>query len=192
MKVKETARTYLSQRKNYSYQDYLDMPDDGQRYEIYNGELVMVPAPSIKHQEISGNIEHEIRSFVRENKSGKVLYAPVDMVLDERVVLQPDIVFIAKDNLDIITEEHIGPAPDLIIEILSPSTGYYDLVEKKELYEQYGVKEYWIVDPKKKRVETFNLREGKYVRTQRLEGDASLTSEVLAGFEMPLAQVFAS
>jgi len=190
MKVKETARTYLSQRKNYTYQDYFDMPDDGQRYEIYNGELVMVPAPTIKHQEISYAIVRALANFVESKEVGKILYAPVDLVFNERVVLQPDIVFIANDNLDIITEEHIGPAPDLIIEILSPSTGYYDLVEKKELYEQYGVKEYWIVDPKKERVETFNLHEGKYVRTQRLEGDANLTSEVLAGFEMPLAQVF--
>ena len=155
MKVKEQAVSYLAKRKRYTYDEYLNLPDDGKRYEVIDGELVMVADPYTIHQTVSGNLEYELRTFIKKHKLGKIFDAPTDVVLNEYNVVQPDILFIARDRLDIITEKNISGAPDLIVEILSPSTAYYALLEKKELYEKFGVKEYWIVDPKKQRVEVF-------------------------------------
>nr|NIR48553.1 Uma2 family endonuclease [candidate division KSB1 bacterium]NIR69031.1 Uma2 family endonuclease [candidate division KSB1 bacterium]NIS24097.1 Uma2 family endonuclease [candidate division KSB1 bacterium]NIT71016.1 Uma2 family endonuclease [candidate division KSB1 bacterium]NIU24716.1 Uma2 family endonuclease [candidate division KSB1 bacterium] len=151
MQVKETSLRY--NKKTYTYQDYLDLPEDGERYEVINGELVMVPAPDTNHQDVSGKIEFELRKFNEKIHAGKIFDAPIDVVLSEENIHQPDILFIANENSQIITDKNISGAPDLIIEILSPSTAYYDLVEKKDNYEKFGVKEYWIVDPKKRRVE---------------------------------------
>ncbi|WP_456405852.1 Uma2 family endonuclease [Caldithrix abyssi] len=102
----------------------------------------------------------------------------------------PDILFIAKENQKIITEDNIKGAPDLIIEILSPSSAYYDLVEKKELYEQFGVKEYWIVDPKKQRIEVFVLKDKKFVLKQRIERQGNIVSTVIKDLQINLGTIF--
>jgi Uma2 family endonuclease len=190
MKVKETSLSYLTNKKSFTYQDYLNLPEDGERYEIINGELIMVPAPYTIHQKISGNIMDELRNFVKKNSKGEVFYAPVDVVLSETNVVQPDILFIAKEHAELITEKNIAGAPDLIIEILSPTTGYYDLIEKKEIYEKFGVREYWIVDPKKQWVEIYTNENNKFKLIQRLEKEGVLKSHVLDGFQIELGKVF--
>ena len=192
MKVKEQAASYRVRAKRYTYQDYLDLPDDGKRYEVIHGELVMTPAPYTFHQIVSGNLEYELRTFVKKEKSGKVFYAPVDVLLSENNVLQPDILFISKERSNIITEKNIAGAPDLIIEIISPSSAYYDLLEKKEIYEKFGVQEYWIVDPKKQRVEIYVNHDNQFELNQRLDSKGTLKSRVLAGFEMSVEQIFCS
>ena len=140
MKVKEQAASYMAQREKYTYQDYLNLPDDGKRYEVINGELVMTPAPNIFHQTVTNNLEFAIRSFIKKNKIGKMFHAPVDVKLSETNLVQPDIIFISQDNSYIIRENNVDGAPDLIIEILSPGTAYYDHIEKKEIYERFEVK----------------------------------------------------
>ena len=191
MKIKETSPAYLTKKKIYTYQDYLDLPDDGKRYEIIDGELIMSPAPYTIHQQVSVNIIAELIPFVKKNKNGKVLYSPVDVVLSKTNVFQPDILFVSNENLPIIQEKNINGAPDLIIEILSAATGYYDLIEKKEIYEKFGVKEYWIVDPKKQWAEIYFLDRGKFKSIQRLEKARIVKSNVLKGFEISLEIVFA-
>src|SRR3990172_6216810 len=128
MKVKETAPAYLKQRQAFTYQDYLDMPDDVKRYQVIDGDLIMTPAPTTAHQFVSGNLAMELRQYVKKNNLGFVLCAPTDVVLDDTNVFQPDILFISNERKSIIKHENIQGAPDLIIEILSPATGYYDLV----------------------------------------------------------------
>ena len=155
MKVKEPAVSYLAKRKNYTYHDYLNLPEDGKRYEVINGELVMVEAPNTIHQNIIIKIIYEIEDFLRQQKIGKIFCSPTDIKFNDTNVVQPDILFISKERLNIITENNINGAPNLIMEILSPGTAYYDLIGKKELYEQFGVKEYWIVDPRKQRVDVY-------------------------------------
>lgn len=190
MHIKETATKYSSKEKAFTYQDYLELPDDGNLYEIINGELIMTPAPVPKHQLIHRKIQNRLTNFVEENRLGEILYAPCDVLLSETNLVQPDIFFIAKANRKIIGEKNIQGIPDLIIEILSPTTAYYDLIEKKELYEKFGVKEYWIVDPKKKWIEIYTLEERKYKLHQRGEKTDKINSRLLKGFELGLKKIF--
>lgn len=191
MKVKETSPNYLSHKKMYTYQDYLELPEDGKHYEVINGELIMTPAPFTIHQKVSANIVGELRPFVKKHQKGEVLYAPVDVVLSENNVVQPDILFIAEKHANIITEKNITGVPDLIIEILSPATGYYDLIEKKEIYEKFGVREYWIVDPKKQWVEIYINEGNKFTLNQHVDKKGMLASLVLERFQISLENIFA-
>jgi Uma2 family endonuclease len=190
MKVKEAIATYRVPRKTYTYQDYFEMPDDGNRYEIIEGELLMSPAPYMNHQFISLNLVLKLAKFVLENKLGKICYAPVDVLLSDFNIVQPDILFISSDNLQIITEKNIKGVPDLIIEIISPATGYYDLSGKKDLYEKFGVQEYWIVDPMKQRIDIYLNFEHKFELHQRLEKKGIVKSNILKGFEIDLETIF--
>jgi len=138
--------TSLIDKKKYTYEDYLKTPED-KRYELIEGELLMTPSPITSHQRISRKIEFLIEKFVTENDLGEVFYAPYDVHLDDENVVQPDIMFISKGRSKIIGEKNLLGAPDLVVEILSESTAYRDLIQKKKLYAKFGVKEYWIVVP---------------------------------------------
>lgn len=190
MQVKETAATYPSKKQTYTYEDYLELPDDRNRYEIINGELIMTPVPKTIHQDVVGNLFYELNDFIRKDKLGKVYTAPFDVLLGKKNVVQPDILFIAKENKKIITEDNVRGAPDLIVEVLSPTTAYYDLIEKKELYEKFGVREYWIVDPKKQWVEIYTLEDKKYKSHQQAEKSGKINSKLLKGFELKLKEIF--
>ncbi|MFQ5602663.1 MAG: Uma2 family endonuclease [bacterium] len=190
MKVKETSPVYATCKKSYTYQDYIDLPQDDKRYEILNGELNMVPAPSTYHQDVSGNLEFAIRKFLEANPLGKFYDAPVDVVLSEEIVIQPDLLFIRYENSKIITEKNISGALDLVVEILSPASAYYDLIEKKEIYEQFGVQEYWIVDPKKQWVEIYENSKNKFELDQRLEKTGTLKSPLFESFQISLPEIF--
>ncbi len=128
--------------------------------------------------------------FVKKHQIGKVYDAPYDVVLSENNVFQPDIMFVSNENSKIIKEKNITGAPDLIIEILSPATGYYDLTEKKEIYAEFGVKEYWIVDPKKQWVEFYSNESKKFKSIQRLEKSRILKSHTLSRFEIRMEKIF--
>lgn len=190
MEVREPVVEYLAKKKDMNYWDYCLLPDDRNRYEVLNGELAMTPAPTTYHQNISKIIEIEFLQLERDKKTGKVFDAPIDVVLDENIVVQPDLIFILNENITIITEKNIQGAPDLIIEILSPATAYNDLFEKKEIYQKYGVKEYWIVDPKGKWIEIFTLSEGKYKSFAKAEKQGMISSKLLKEFSVDLEQVF--
>ncbi len=190
MKVKETTELYTTKKKRFTYRDYLNLPDDGQRYEIIHGDLVMTPAPVPLHQMVSGNIFNLLSTHVKNNQLGFVLYAPCDVVLDELNVVQPDILFITRERAGIITEKNIQGAPDLIIEIISPATAYYDLVSKKDVYQQFGVKEYWLVDPIRRSVQVLVLTDGKWVVDQEVIGDGSVASRLLPEFRLSLSAIF--
>jgi Uma2 family endonuclease len=190
MKVKEAIATYRVPRKTYTYQDYFEMPDDGKRYEIIDGELIELQTPYIIHQTVSGNILFELVKFVNQKKVGTIYMAPLDVVFNDINVVQPDILFIATENYHIITEKNISGVPDLIIEIISPATGYYDLSGKKDLYEKFGVQEYWIVDPMKQRIEIYLNFEHKFELHQRLEKKGIVKSNILKGFEIDLETIF--
>jgi Uma2 family endonuclease len=191
MKVKEAVSTYRVPKKVYTYQDYLELPDDGNKYEIIEGELIMSPAPYTIHQEVMLNIAVELVNFVRKTKIGKIYIAPTDVVISDINVVQPDILFITNKKLQIITAKNIKGVPDLIIEIISPATGYYDLRGKKDIYEKFGVQEYWIVDPMKQRVEIYLNFENKFELHQRLEKKGILKSNILKGLDLNLDTIFA-
>ncbi len=181
--------TSLTEKKIYTYEDYLNITDD-KRYELIEGELIMVPAPFTYHQKISRELEFELLKFVKENNLGEVLYAPCDVVLSNENVVQPDILFISKERLNIIGEKNIQGPPDIAIEIVSEDSAYRDLIQKKRLYMQSGVKEFWLVIPKEKQAEVYILEKEGYQLFKRYgEGDI-LKSPLLKGLTIELKKIF--
>ena len=190
MKTKESVSPYPTQKKVYTYKDYLALPDDRQQYQILEGELVMTPAPFVSHQRISRRLFLQLNQFVERNKLGEVFYSPFDIVLSNTNVLQPDILFLSNEHKELLTEKNIQGAPDLVVEIISPSTAYYDLFDKKEIYQKFGVKEYWLVDPKKEWIEIYTLEEGSYQLHQRARKTGTVQSKLLNGFSVELIELF--
>lgn len=140
---------------------YQRLPE-GTPVQLIQNKLIISPSPLTAHQQVLLNIAYQLKDYIKKHSTGEVFIAPYDVHLDEENVYQPDILFIAKENLHKIKENGFYGAPDLVIEILSPSTAQYDKKEKKAVYEKYGVKEYWIVDPKTKSAEGFSLKDGKF------------------------------
>lgn len=178
-----------SKRKRYTYKDYLLTPEGG-GYELLEGDLRMVPAPATVHQRVSGRLYMLFREFITKNNLGEIFYAPTDVYLDDETVLQPDILFISEARKDIVTKKNIQGAPDLVVEIISPGTAYIDRSKKKKLYARFGVGEYWLVDPEKKSIEVYGLKEGKYVLSEGHEARGVATSPVLPGLAVALDRVF--
>lgn len=187
-------RVVVNPHIKFSYEDYKSLPfSEEKQYELLGGEIIMVPSPRPRHQIISSALEFELRSFVKEHELGTVLDAPLDVVLgegEERDVAQPDIFYISSERSGIIKEEEIRGAPDLVIEIASPSTVDYDRGYKRSLYARSGVREYWIIDPDKEAVEVFTLTEAGYELADQFAKDDTLTSPLLADLEIALADVF--
>jgi Uma2 family endonuclease len=127
--------------------------------------------------------------YVKEKNRGEVLFAPIDVVLDEEHVVQPDIVFIATENLGILQKRGIFGRPDAVVEILSPSSIYEDRYKKKTLYEQFGIPEYWIVDPANRTIEIFVLKKGGYQLSSFASEKGTITSTVIAGFAIELSEI---
>jgi len=175
----------------WTYEDWLRLPDDGWRYEVIKGVLYMSPAPRPRHQLISGELGYRLQSFVRAQGLGQVYYAPVDVFLpDQETPVQPDLIFIAREHLDIVRlDEGIYGAPDFIVEILSPGDWLKDRKEKFALYAETGVREYWIVDPKISTIEVYTLREAEYELLGRWGAGEVARSETLPGFSVAVDEV---
>src|SRR3990170_2593365 len=178
-----------TEKRKCTYEDYLKTPDD-ERSELVGGELLMTPSPVPKHQRISRKIEFLIEKFVTENDLGEVFYAPYDVHLDDENVVQPDMMFISKGRSKIIGEKNLQGAPDLVVEILSESTAYRDLIQKKKLYAKFGVKEYWIVVPEEKTIDIYSLKDKSYLLYKSYGKDATLESMSLRGFRIELKNIF--
>lgn len=178
----------LKEKIKFTYDDYYTLTGE-KRYELIEGDLYMVPSPDFYHQIVSGNIEFMLRDFVKKRNLGIVVDAPIDVVLSPEDVLQPDILFISKERRHIITEKNVSGAPDLVIEILSPSTQERDKLVKRNLYAKYGVKEYWIVDPSAKNVEILSLSGQGYKLSGVFFIDDVLSSPLI-GFTFPLKEAF--
>ncbi|MCS7285276.1 MAG: Uma2 family endonuclease, partial [Hydrogenobacter thermophilus] len=169
--------------------DYEALPE-GSPYQLIEGELIMSPAPSPEHQRSSKRLFTKLYSLFEETKRGEVFYAPIDVYLDEENAYQPDIVVVLKDGKAKLTERGVEGPPDMVIEILSPSTAYYDLTEKKEVYERVGVKEYWIVDPKRKAIEVYKNTEKGFELYSKVKGSGKVKSSVIPEFEVELKEIF--
>ena len=179
----------IPKKKKYTYEDYARLPE-GAPYQLIGGELIMTPAPTPYHQYISGNIYSVLKGFVEGNNLGQVYYSPIDVYFEETETYQPDIIFISKERLDIIKETKIEGAPDLVIEILSPATAYYDLKKKFKIYEKHGVKEYWIVDPEEKSIEIYQNEGGQFRLIQTAKEKDTVNSPLLKGLEINLEKIF--
>jgi Uma2 family endonuclease len=145
--------------REWTYEEFARLPDDGNRYEVIAGELYVTPAPETPHQEASARLFMRLRSFADQHGLGTVLYAPVAVLLSDGDYLEPDILFLRRDHAHYRTRKAVEGPPDLVVEILSPATARRDRVLKRGRYARFGVAEYWIVDLDALRVEVYRLQE---------------------------------
>lgn len=178
-----------------TYEDLLRFPeDDGLRHEILDGEHFVRPSPSCWHQKVLQNLYRELDAFIRPRRMGELFCVAIDVVLGQHDVVVPDLLFVGAERVDMFTAANCQGAPDLVVEVLSPSGRKRDEVIKRDRYEQTGVGEYWLVDPEAETVKILRFEGERYGRPQLLslrEGDA-LTTPLLPDLAIPLAAVFAS
>ena len=179
----------------FTYRDYLLLPEQDRR-ELIEGDFYVVPAPSLRHQEVLANLAFALRVFVKKNVLGRVYLAPVDVVLSDEDVVQPDIVFVSEERREILSETNIVGAPDLVIEILSPSTADRDKNLKLSLYVRAGVREYWIVDPVEETVQVVQVVQVLELGPRGYDVDRTysagkVSSSVLPGSSIEIGHIFA-
>jgi len=178
-------------KKKYTEADY-QLLEEGAPFQLINGDLVMSPLPTSYHQILSARLFKVIDAFLeQDNDQGICLYSPIDVVLDDENIFQPDLIYISAERKPELLQERIMGAPDLIIEILSPSTAYYDLKQKKDFYELYGVKEYLIIDPIRKDAEVYFLTKGKFNMQQKEQQNGTVSLNTLSGLQIDLQKLFA-
>ena len=172
-----------------TYQDYANLEGD-ECYELLSGKLILNPSPNTAHQTVSIALGSWMHSSVKEHDLGQVFHAPFDVLFTDTDVVQPDLLFVSKEREHVITPANIQGAPDLIVEILSPSSSRRDWRDKRELYASHGVREYWIVDPTNRIVYTMLLEDGTLeIAETCTEGD-TVTSSTLEGFSISLDEIF--
>ena len=177
-------------KKKYTVEDYM-LLDEGAPFQLINYDLVMSPSPLLIHQLIVGELHTLLKVFLKATQNkGIVVLSPMDVRLDEGNIFQPDLCFIAADRINELAKERIVGAPDLIIEILSPSNAYYDLRQKKNIYEKYGVKEYIIIDPIDQNADVYTLTNGGFILSQTAQKSEILKSLLLPGFHINLLKLF--
>ena len=162
-----------------TYDDLLAMPDDGNRYELIFGEIVMTASPKRKHQFALFQLGKLLDAYARDHRLGEVYIAPYDVKLSVHNVVEPDILFVRRSRLNILTEDFVDGPPDLVVEVLSPTNRAHDLVKKATLYADFGIPEYWIVDPVTDVITVHVLEAGHYRPLPNRPGIAE--SLVLAG-----------
>ena len=175
--------------KRATVEDY-ERLGEGAPYQLIAGELIMTPSPGFFHQSISMNLSIVLGSFIKRHKVGTLLAAPLDVHLSDEDIYQPDLIFIRADKTRGIHTDKLRVIPDLVIEVLSPSTAYLDFTRKKEMYCARGVEEYWIINPEMETVEIM-IKHGEIYQTESLlKNDAILESKMFPGFQMKIADIF--
>jgi len=175
----------------WTYEAYAALPDDGGRYEIVQGVLIMSPAPTPEHQSVLGEIYSYLRECIQLTGRGLVYMGPLDVELSERNVFQPDVMVVLKEHIDRLQKKHFVGAPDLAVEIISPSSATYDRLTKYDTYEQAGIPEYWLVNPKRRTIEVFVLEERRYHSLGVFQGEQVLPSRLIPSRIVPIERFFA-
>ena len=176
--------------RRHTYADLIETPDDGKRYEIIDGELIVSAAPVERHQRLLYLLARRFGDHIDRRRVGRVYFAPVDVMFSAGDVVEPDLLFIRRERLHIYQGSVVNGPPDIALEVLSPSTRDRDLGRKRMLYETGGVPEYWIADPDLPDLMLFVLgADGRYERVQPVGG--TLYSRVLADFSINLNDLFA-
>ncbi len=176
--------------RRWTYDELLvALPETNVPIELWEGEFVMSPSPSFFHQKLIDRFHDALKAWVVPRHLGETCMAPMDMILTQHDVAQPDVLFIAKDRLAIIQDRVRGPA-DLVVEVISPGSRQKDRIEKRDLYEQHGIKEYWIIDPDAQTVETLFLEAGQYRLVGRWRPGETARSRLLEGFTLVVANLF--
>ena len=176
-----------------TYDDFVLFPDDGMRHELIDGEHYATPSPNLKHQKVSGSIHLLIASWLEDHPIGQIFYAPFDVVFSRYDVVEPDLLYVSNARTTkVLTPANVQGAPDLVIEIGSPSTRRRDETIKRHLYERSDVSEYWVVDPDIDVVRVYRRTGERFDRAMEFSREAGevLTSLLLPGLEMPLRRIF--
>lgn len=177
----------------FTYEDFVNFPDDGKRHEIIDGEHYVTPSPNTKHQTIVFNLAAAFAGYLRTHAVGAAFVAPFDVVFSDLDIVEPDLLYISSNRASILTDQHVRGAPDLVVEILSPGTRKTDEVTKRKVYERFGVLEYWIVDPELETIKIYRRIEEAFARVAELSAEASdvLATPLLPDFSAALAEIFA-
>lgn len=187
MAIREIAAT--GDKKRYTYRDYLELGDEG-RYEIIEGDLYLTPSPGFKHQNVVRKLARLLADWVESRDLGVVITAPFDVVLQEETILQPDILYLARENYHRLTDSCLKGPPDLVVEVISPASARQDRIKKSRLYQQHGVKEYWLVEPEAATVEIFTNAQDCWHLTGAFGKEEVLSSHLLPGLEIDLNTIF--
>jgi Uma2 family endonuclease len=190
----EAAVATAQPDRRLTYDDLLLLPDDGRRHEIIDGVHYVTPSPSLSHQELVGRLYLSLGGFVEDRPDrGRVILAPFDVVFSFHDVVEPDLVFVSSDQIEILTEKNIRGTPALVIEVLSPSTRRRDQGIKLRLYERTGVREYWLIDPVGRAVTVYRRgADASFPRPSTLTAEAggTLDTPLLPGWSLSLARLF--
>ena len=177
----------------WRYEDYLQLPDDGRRYEIIKGVLYVADAPSYEHQYAVLKLGRYLDEFVEANHLGVIISAPFEVNLAEfSRPVQPDVLFLNNEQKPTGALQNFEGAPSLLVEVISPGSIRIDRKTKFDTYEQAGVQEYWLVDPKTRSIEIYTLSNGEYALLGQYTGDEVVESKVLVGITLATKSVFAS
>ncbi len=160
------------------------------KVEIINNQLSIMPTPTPEHQEVTGGIYSLMKTFVKENLLGKVFIAPLDVKLDENNTVQPDVLFVSEENKGIIGKKRIEGVPDIVVEVVSPANYKKKRTEKIEMYEKFGVKEYWEVKPNKKHIKVDTLENGRFATFSEAKKEGTVFSKWLKDFKIALEDLF--
>jgi Uma2 family endonuclease len=178
-----------------TYDDFLLFPDDGRRHEIIDGEHYVTPSPNLRHQVLAGRLFFAIELFLRQHPgTGQVFMAPLDVLFTKWDIVEPDVLYVASDQNDILTEKNVQGPPALVIEILSKGTRKTDEQVKRRLFERGGVREYWLVDPELDLVKVFRRQgDGSFPRVSELSRELHevLATPLLPGLAIGLDELFA-
>jgi Uma2 family endonuclease len=175
----------------FGYEDYVRLtPPDSSNYELHNGIILYMATPVPLHQIVLTNLLTEMTVYVKRHQLGRVLPAPMDTVFTPNDVLQPDLLYLSKERLHLVGAKKIEGAPDLVVEILSPSNHSKEMGYKKLIYELSGVREYWLVNLDKKTLTQYENVENEFYMRRVFQYADTLTSIILTGFEMPMSELF--
>jgi Uma2 family endonuclease len=190
VKSKARIRTKRLTDRRWTFDELAaEIPESNQPMELWDGELIMAPAPSFFHQEVVARFYDQLKKWITQRHLGKVVFTPIDMLLTSRCVTQPDVLFVSNQHRHII-QDRVRGAADLVAEVLSPDSRRRDRIEKRDLYEQHGVREYWIIDPEAETVEVLFLERGEYRLAGRWHPGQQARSQLLKGFKVPVAELF--
>jgi Uma2 family endonuclease len=188
--TKGTPQPPTRPRRRITYEEYASWPEDGRRYEILDGEAVELSAPTPDHQEVLANLYVSIREFLLKTGAGKAWISPIDVVPDPHWVVQPDVIAIRRENLGVVGRKAVTGAPDLLVEVLSPSTEARDRGVKRQLYERIGVRELWLVDLEERTLEQYAAEGGALRPVARHGAAARVDSRAFPGLAVELAWVW--
>lgn len=167
-----------------TYADLASFPDDGLRRELIDGELIVSPSPRTRHQQVLARLYLIVGNHIAASGGGEAFFAPLDVVFTDRNVVEPDLLFVADDQREILTETNVQGSPALVVEVVSDPR--LERVRKRDLYARFGVPEYWVVAPDADRVEVYRLRGDAYAKPEILEPGETLTYDRLPGLRIDL------